>query len=47
VPACDYVIVVGEANDDGLFTKLTGGKVTLDTVDKISKLGDPLSKAFK
>ncbi len=47
VPACDYVIVVGEANDDGLFTKLTGGKVTFDTVDKISKLGDPLSKAFK
>ncbi len=47
VPACDYVIVVGEANEDGLFTKLTGSKVTLDTVEKISKLGDPLSKAFK
>ena len=47
VPACDYVIVVGEANDDGLFSKLTGSKVTLDTVEKISKLGDPLGKAFK
>lgn len=47
VPACDYVIVVGEANNDGLFDKLTGGKVTLDTVEKISKLGEPLGKAFK
>lgn len=47
VPACDYVIVVGEANHDGLFDKLTGNKVTLDTVEKLSKLGEPLSKAFK
>lgn len=47
VPACDYVIVVGEANEDGLFNKLTGSTVTLDTVEKISKLGEPLGKAFK
>jgi hypothetical protein len=47
VPACDYVIVVAEGNKDNLFTKLAGGKVTLDTVDKISKVGDPLAKAFK
>ena len=47
VPACDYVIVVGEANHDGLFNKLTGSKVTLDSVEKISKLGEPLGKAFK
>lgn len=47
IPACDYVIVVAEGNKDGLFTRLTGGKVTLDTVEKISKVGDPLAKAFK
>jgi hypothetical protein len=47
VPACDYVIVVAEGNKDNLFTKLAGSKVTLDTVDKISKVGDPLAKAFK
>jgi hypothetical protein len=47
VPACDYVIVVADGNKDNLFTKLAGGKVTLDTVDKISRVGDPLAKAFK
>ena len=47
VPACDCVIVVAEGNKDGLFNKLAGGKVTLDTVEKISKVGDPLVKAFK
>lgn len=47
VPLCDYVIVVAEGNKDGLFNKLTGGKVTLDSVEKISKVGDPLTKAFK
>ena len=47
VPVCDYVIVVAEGNKDNLFTKLTGGKIPLDSVDKISKVGDPLVKAFK
>jgi hypothetical protein len=47
VPACDYVIVVADGNKDNLFTKLAGNKVTLDTVDKISRVGDPLAKAFK
>jgi hypothetical protein len=47
VPACDYVIVVGDGNEDGIFNKLAGGKVTLDTVEKISKVGEPLGKAFK
>ena len=47
VPACDYVIVVADGNKDNLFNKLAGGKVTLDTVEKISKVGDPLVKAFK
>ncbi len=45
VPLCDYVIVVAEGNKDGLFTKLCA-KATLDTVDKLSKAGDPLAKAF-
>jgi hypothetical protein len=47
VPACDYLIVVAEGNKDNLFTKLAGGKVPLDMVEKISKVGDPLAKAFK
>ena len=48
VPLCDYVIVVAEGNKDGLFTKLcTQAKIILDTVDKISKVGDPLLKAFR
>jgi hypothetical protein len=48
VPLCDYVIVVAEGNKDGLFTKLCGqAKITLDSVDKISKVGDPLLKAFR
>lgn len=47
VPVCDYVIVVAEGNKDGMFNKLTGSKVVLDTVEKISKVSDPLTKAFK
>lgn len=47
VPACDYVIVVADGNKDGVFNKLAGSKVTLDTVEKISKVSDPLGKAFK
>jgi hypothetical protein len=46
--SCDYVIVVAEGNVDGLFTKLCAqAKVPLDTVDKISKAGEPLVRAFK
>lgn len=45
VPSCDYVIVVAEGNGDGLFNKLAA-KAVLDSVDKISKAGDPLGKAF-
>jgi len=48
LPACDYFIVVAEGNKDGLFTKLCSeAKMPLDTVDKISKAGEPLSRAFK
>jgi hypothetical protein len=47
VPLCDYVIVVADGNKDGLFTKLAAaGKIPLDTVEKISKAGEPLAKAF-
>jgi hypothetical protein len=44
-PLCDYMIVVAEGNKDGLFTKLCA-KIPMDTVDKITKAGDPLAKAF-
>jgi hypothetical protein len=48
VPLCDYVIVVAEGNKDGLLTKLCAqAKIPLDSVDKISKVVDPLGKAFK
>lgn len=47
VPLCDYVVVVAEGNEDGLFNKLCGGKIPLDSVDKIAKAIDPLTKAFK
>ena len=48
VPSCDYFIVVAEGNKDNLFTKLcAAAKIPLDAVDKISKAGDPLAKAFK
>jgi hypothetical protein len=46
VPQCDYVIVVAEGNKDSLFNKLCGTKIPLDIVDKITKVGDPLAKAF-
>jgi hypothetical protein len=47
VPLCDYVIVVADGNKDGLFTKLCGGRIPLDVVEKITKAGEPLLKAFK
>ncbi|MEI6386568.1 MAG: DUF6305 family protein [Spirochaetota bacterium] len=48
VSSCDYVIVVAEGNADGLFTKLcAAAKIPLDSVEKITKAGDPLFKAFK
>ncbi len=46
VPQCDYVIVVAEGNKDNLFNKLCGSKIPLDIVDRITKAGDPLAKAF-
>jgi hypothetical protein len=48
IPLCDYVIVVAEGNKDGLITKLCAkGKITMDSVEKIAKAGEPLMKAFK
>ena len=46
VPQCDYLIVVADGNKDGLFTKLCGGRIPMDSVDKISKAGEPLAQAF-
>ena len=46
VPQCDYVVVVASGNKDSLFNKLLAAKATLDTVDKITKAGEPLAKAF-
>jgi hypothetical protein len=48
VPLCDYVIVVAEGNKDGLLTKLCSqAKIPLDSVEKISKVVEPLSKSFQ
>jgi hypothetical protein len=48
VPLCDYVIVVAEGNKDGLFAKLCSkASIPLDSVEKIAKVMDPLSKAFQ
>ena len=45
VPQVDYLIVVAGGNKDGLFNKLCG-KIPMDTVDRITKAGEPLAKAF-
>lgn len=48
VPYCDYVVVVAEGNQDGLFTKLCAqAKIPLDSVDRITKAGEPIIRAFK
>jgi hypothetical protein len=47
VPFCDYVVIVADGNKDGLFSKLCGSKIPLDQVDKITKVADPIVKAFK
>ena len=46
VPLCDYIIVVSEGNKDGLFNRLCGDKIPLDSVEKIGKVGAPLAAAF-
>ena len=48
VPIADYVIVVQDADKDGLFTKLAGqAKIPIVKVDKITSAGAPLAAAFK
>jgi hypothetical protein len=47
VPSCNYVIVVAEGDEDGLFEKLCGGKIPLDKVERMTKAVEPLQKAFK
>ena len=48
VPAADYVIVVADADKDGLFTNLArDAKLPYKKVDKISEVGAPLAAAFK
>ncbi|MDP3179277.1 MAG: DUF6305 family protein, partial [Spirochaetaceae bacterium] len=46
VPSCDYVVIVAEGDKDGLFKKLCGSKIPLDSVEKISLAGAPLAAAF-
>jgi len=48
VPEADLVIVVSDADKDGLFTNLTkDAHIPCDLVDKISAVGAPLAAAFK
>jgi hypothetical protein len=48
VPTADYLIVVADADKDGLFTSLTkDAKIPLNKVEKISAPGTPLAPAFK
>jgi len=48
VPVADYVIVVSDSDNDGLFTNLAKEKkVPMSKVDKISLVGAPLAAAFK
>ncbi|HEY9055288.1 MAG TPA: DUF6305 family protein [Rectinemataceae bacterium] len=46
VPACDFVIVVAEGNQDKLFDKLCGSKIPLASVAKIAEAGVPLAAVF-
>jgi hypothetical protein len=47
IPACNYVVVVADGDKDGFFGKLSGGKIPVDKVERISKAVEPLQKAFK
>lgn len=46
VPFCDYLVVVAEGDKDGLFGKLSGGKIPMDKTEKIAQAGTPLAAAF-
>jgi hypothetical protein len=47
IPACNYVIAVADGDKDGLFGRLCGGKIPYDKVERMSKVVEPLQKAFK
>jgi hypothetical protein len=48
IPEADYVIIVADADKDGLFTKLTGSaKIPLVKTEKITGTREPLAAAFK
>ena len=46
VPRCDHVIVVAGGNKGNAFNKLLAPKAILDSVERITKAGEPLAKAF-
>ncbi len=46
VPACDFVIVVAEGNQDKLFDKLCASKIPLASVAKIAEAAVPLAAVF-
>lgn len=48
VSQADYIIVVSEGNEDGLFTEIASkNNIPMDTVDSIAGAIEPLEKAFK
>ena len=47
VPRSDYVIVVSDGNNDGLFNNLAGQGVQVTQVPRISDVGRPLAAAFR
>ena len=47
VPRADYVVVVADGNNDGLFNNLAGQGVYVTQVPRISDVGRPLAAAFR
>jgi len=48
VPLTDFVIVVAEGNNDGLFTNLANqARIPFNSVNRISEVGPPLAAAFR
>ena len=47
VPACQYVIAVADGDKDGFISKLCGGAIPFDKVERMARAVEPLQKAFK
>ena len=48
VPLTDFVIVVAEGNNDGLFTNLANqARIPFNSVNRISEVSSPLAAAFR